>query len=52
MFGALGNILSAAVKVAVTPIAVVADAGKLITGETPDTTTGLLDSAIDDIKEI
>ena len=52
MFGALGNILSAAVKVAVTPIAVITDVTKVVTGETPDTTTELLDSAIDDIKEI
>ena len=49
--GFLGNLVSSVVKVAITPVAVVADAVKVVVGEEPDTTKDLLNSAMDDLSE-
>lgn len=50
--GFITNLLSAAVKVAVTPIALVADVGvKAVTGEDLNATKTALGSAIDDLAE-
>ncbi len=49
MFGFLGNIVSATVKVAVTPLAVVKD---VVDGEPFETTSDVLESAVEDIEDI
>ncbi len=49
--GFFSNILSATVKVALTPIAVVKDAVNVVTGEEPDDTKDLLKSAGDDVSD-
>ena len=49
--GFLTNIVSATVKTALTPIAVVKDAVDVVRGEEPETTKALLSSAADDVKE-
>jgi len=49
--GFFSNILSATVKTALTPIAVVKDAVNVVTGEEADETKKLLESAGDDVKE-
>lgn len=48
MFGFLGNVLSATVKVAVTPLAVVKD---VIDGEPLETTGNVLESAKNDLDD-
>ena len=48
--GFFGNIISSAVKVALTPVAVVADAVKVVSGEEADTTKNLIESAGDDVS--
>jgi len=50
--GFLTNILSAAVKVAITPVTLVADVGmKAFTGEDLGATKSALGSALDDVAE-
>lgn len=52
--GFFSNIISAAVKTALTPVAIVVDVVKVVKSEEPDTTKSLLESAgndIDDAKE-
>jgi hypothetical protein len=49
--GFLTNLLSATVKTALTPIAVVKDAVNIATGEDADATKDLLSSAVSDIAE-
>ena len=49
--GFIGNIISSVVKVALTPVAVVADAVKVVSGEEADTTKNLIESAGDDISD-
>lgn len=51
LFDALSDMASAAVKVALTPIAVVKDAVDVVTGEEPENTKELLKSAADDVAE-
>ena len=48
--GFFSDIISATVKTALTPIAVVKDAVNVVTGEEPDTTKSLLQSAIEDAE--
>jgi DNA-binding protein YbaB len=47
--GFISNIISAAVKTALTPVAVTVDAVKLATGEDADTTSDLLTSAAENV---
>jgi DNA-binding protein YbaB len=47
--GFFSNIISAAVKTALTPVAVTVDAVKLATGEDADTTSDLLTSAAENV---
>lgn len=49
--GFLSNVLSATVKTALTPIAVVKDAVNVVTGEEADATKNLIESVGDDVKE-
>lgn len=49
--GFFGNLIGAAVKVAVTPVAVVKDVVDVVQGDTPDNTANLIDSAIDDVVD-
>lgn len=49
--GFLSNIVSATIKTALTPIAVVKDAVNIATGEDVDSTKDLLSSAADDASE-
>jgi len=49
--GFLSKIISATVKTALTPIAIVKDAVKIVTGEEADATKDLLESAADDVAE-
>lgn len=49
--GFFSNLISATVKTAMAPIAVVKDAVNIVTGEEPDATKSLLESAGDDVKE-
>lgn len=42
---------SAVVKTALTPIAIVKDAVNVVSGEEPDTTKELLESAVDDVED-
>lgn len=49
--GFLSNIVSATIKTALTPIAVVKDAVNIATGEDVDSTKDLLSSATDDASE-
>ena len=48
MFGFISNIVYATVKVAVTPLAVVKD---IVEAEPFETTSDLLESAVDDVSE-
>lgn len=43
--GFLSNMLSATVKTVLTPVAIVKDAVNIVTGEEPDSTKNLLQSA-------
>lgn len=49
--GFFSNILSATVKTALTPIAVVKDAVNVVTGEEPEETKKLLESAGEDLEQ-
>lgn len=49
--GLLSNLVSAAVKTALTPLAIVKDAINIVSDEDPDTTKRLLESAADDVEE-
>ena len=49
--GFLSNIVSATIKTALTPIAVVKDAVNIATGQDVDSTKDLLSSAADDASE-
>lgn len=49
--GFFSNIISSAVKVALTPVAVVVDVVKVATGQEPDTTKELLESAGEDLSD-
>ena len=49
--GFLSKLISATVKTALTPIAIVKDAVNVATGEEADTTKDLLESAADDAME-
>jgi hypothetical protein len=49
--GFFSKLISATVKTALTPIAIVKDAANVVTGDEPDTTKELLESASDDLKE-
>lgn len=49
--GFFSNIISATIKTALTPVAVVKDVVNVVTGEDADTTKKLLESAKDDASE-
>lgn len=49
--GFFSNMLSATVKVALTPVAVVKDAVNIATDKEPETTKALLSSIEDDLSE-
>ena len=49
--GLFGSLLSATIKVAVTPLAVVADVASALEGEEIDNTTSVLSSAVKDVAE-
>lgn len=49
--GFLTNLVSAAVKTVLTPVAVVKDVVNVATGEEADATKKLLESASDDVEE-
>ena len=49
--GFFSNIISATVKTALTPLAVVKDAIDVATGEEPENTKDLLKSAGDDVED-
>jgi hypothetical protein len=50
-FDFVGDVVSASVKVALTPVAVVKDAVNIATGEEPDATKSLLESAGEDLED-
>ena len=47
----LSKMLSATVKTVLTPVAIVKDAVNIVTGEEPDSTKNLLQSAAEDFEE-
>ena len=49
--GFFSNILSATVKVGLTPVAIVADVVSIVKGDEPDNTKDLLKSAGDDFDD-
>jgi hypothetical protein len=49
--GFFSNILSATVKVVLTPVAIVTDAVAIVKGEEPDNTKDLLKSAGEDLED-
>ena len=49
--GFFGNIISAAVKVALTPVAIIKDAGNVVVGNDADATKKLLKSAGEDAQD-
>jgi len=49
--GFIGNIFSAAIKTALTPVAVIKDAANVLTGEQANTTKDLLKSVSNDISD-
>ena len=49
--GFLSGMFSAVVKTALTPVAVVKDAVNVVTGDEPDTTKSLLESAAEDVSD-
>lgn len=49
--GFLSNLVSATVKTALTPVAVVKDVVNVVKGEEADSTKNLLNSAGDDLKD-
>lgn len=50
--GFLGSLVSATVKTALTPVAVVKDAANITMGDDPNATKNLIDSIGDDIDNI
>ena len=51
IMGFFGNIISAAVKVAITPIAIVKDVVSIATGDEPNNTKSIINSATDDLSD-
>lgn len=51
LFDFVGNIASATIKTALTPVAVVVDTVKVFGGEDPDTTIDLLGSIVEDVED-
>ena len=51
LFGFVGNVVSASVKVVATPIAATVDVVKIATGNEADTTKKLLKSVGDDLED-
>ena len=49
--GFLSNMFSAAVKTALTPVAIIKDAVNVVTGEEPNATKTLLSSAAEDVAD-
>jgi len=49
--GFLTNLVSATVKTALTPVAVIKDAVDVVRGEEPETTKSLLSSAVEDVAD-
>lgn len=49
--GFFSKFFTAAVKIAITPVAVAADVVKVATGDKPDTTEALLKSAGEDLED-
>ncbi len=49
--GFFSSIISAAVKTALTPVAVVKDVVNVATGEEPDATKDLLESVVEDLND-
>lgn len=49
--GFFGSIISAAVKTALTPVAIVKDVVNVATGEKPTATKDLINSATDDVED-
>ena len=49
--GFFSNIISATVKVVLTPVAIVADAAAIVKGDEPDNTKDLLTSAGEDLSD-
>mgnify|MGYP000058591777 CR=1 FL=1 len=49
--GFLSSIVSATIKTALTPVAVVKDAVNVVTGQEADATKRLLESSAEDVKE-
>lgn len=49
--GILGSLLSAAVKVAISPIAIAADVIDVVHGDQPTATKEVLGSALEDVKQ-
>ena len=49
--GFFSNIVSATVKVALTPVAVAVDVVNIVKGDEPDTTKSLLNSAGEDVSD-
>ncbi len=49
--GFLSGIISATIKTALTPIAIVKDAVNVVVGEEADSTKSLLESASDDVSD-
>lgn len=49
--GFFGSLIGGAVKVALTPVAVVVDVANVVSGQDVTATTDLLDSAMDDLED-
>ena len=49
--GFFSSIISSAVKVALTPVAVVKDAASIVVGSEPEATKELIDSALNDVED-
>lgn len=51
LFNFLGDVASATIKTALTPIAIAVDTVKVFGGEDPDTTINLLGSIVEDVED-
>jgi hypothetical protein len=49
--GFLSNIVSATIKTALTPVAVIKDVANVVTGQEADATKKLLESSAEDVKD-
>jgi hypothetical protein len=49
--GFLSNLVSATIKTALTPVAVVKDAVNVVVGDEPENTKKLLESAVNDLED-